>query len=187
MSLSESIVWANDVFLKACAQLTNLRSLDVHLSPTLNSSSIRDLLAKKPILTSNFCLEGLRRLHHDSGSESACAYCLVKLKKRVRRNGRSHQKGCSNVQSRLLDLFEWPQAIEHGFCSSCFLPLQLCGTRADGSPASPCTYRTVMRKLLVFSSPKMDGWRIITATGEPTYWSFLLPLLLEACGSQSSE
>ena len=59
ISLAKSVVYANDDFLNACAQLVELQSLDVQLSATVSPSSIDALLSTKPILKSSLCFQGL--------------------------------------------------------------------------------------------------------------------------------
>ena len=186
ISISSNIISPVDDLLTACAQLADLRSLDVRMSPFVSGPTIKRLLDTNANLNTYFCLSELRLLNCAGSQQPGCAFCLVKGKRAVRCSDASHQQTCLNLPNNLLDLFEWPQAHQHGYCSSCVLPSRLCtSARVGPLNANTCTYRKVMRILIAFCSAQMEGWRRITDNGEPTYWGVLQPLLLQLAADAS--
>ena len=178
ISMSKSVILADDGFLHACTQLAKLRRINVKLAPFVRDVSIEALYSAHPNLLSNFSLPVLKMLqsHHDE--YSICPTCLVQGKEAAFDEECTHEDTCYDVQQKSLDFFVWPQAHAHGYCTSCFLPLQLC--ELAEKERGECTYRTEMRALLAFYSPETEGWRKLTSEGVPTYWSILEPHLARA-------
>jgi hypothetical protein len=168
------MVLADDALLDAYAQLADPRRINVHLSREIKLSSVKALLNAHPNLSSDFCLPGLQLFEAGREDPSICLVCLVRDDDYVLCGDCSHEPMSWNIDQDLLDLFEWPQARQQGYCSSCFLPLRLCEVaNREASEADTCIYRSVMQALLAFYSPQMEGWRKLTADGDPTYWSVI--------------